>query len=103
MNPTLFTDLKEHRVTSRQVDTLRYVYWHQLDFGYPPTLREMCEAFGIKSSYAAHCRVRQLERHGYLSHKPKQARSWLVTEKGKRVLGVSTDPWPFTRVEKEEG
>lgn len=99
---TYFLDRNGFRVTNHQVDTLRFIHSFHQEFGFAPTWRDLMAAFGLTSSNAAHCRVVRLERHGYISRLPKRARSLTLTERGRQVLGVSFDPWPFRRVDKEE-
>lgn len=98
----MFIDRNGFRVTEKQVDTLRFISSFHEEFGFAPALRDVMAAFSLTSTYAAHCRLKRLELHGYVWHDPKRARSLVVTERGKQVLGTSSDPWPFRRVDKEE-
>ncbi len=102
MNTETISELKTHVLKPTQRESLRFIYWYQHDRGYPPTLREMGRAFGITSSHAVFCRIRHLERYGYVTHVAGRSRTLLVTEKGLRALGQSNDPWPFSRVEREQ-
>ena len=38
----------------RQHDILRYIFSHVSDSGYPPTVREICNAVGLSSTSTVH-------------------------------------------------
>lgn len=87
-------------MTDIQRDTLRFVYWFRHEKGFSPTLRELVRAFGLKSTNAAHDRLKWLEKQGMVTHIPKAARTLTVTERGLQALGQRNDPWPFFEVEE---
>lgn len=43
--------------------------------GYPPTVREMCQSLGIKSTSTAHKDLANLERKGYIRKDPSKPRA----------------------------
>lgn len=60
--------------------------------GYPPTVREICSAVGIKSTSTAHKDIDDLVKKGYLKKDPSKPRALvLVNRDGKRtpVAGTS--------------
>ncbi len=58
-------DLME-RLTPRQQEIYDYLYRHLLENGYPPTLREICKEFGMRSTRAASDHLLALERKGFI-------------------------------------
>lgn len=65
-------------LTTRQ----RMVYDHLVDYldthGYPPTVREIGEFFGMRSTNGVHEHLRALEKKGYLSREDKASRGLTV-------------------------
>ena len=48
--------------------------------GYPPTVREICTAVGIKSTSTAHKDIENLVRQGYLVKDPSKPRALMVVD-----------------------
>lgn len=48
--------------------------------GYPPTVREICTAIGIKSTSTAHKDIESLVRQGYLKKDPSKPRALMVVD-----------------------
>lgn len=53
--------------------------------GYPPTVREICNAIGIKSTSTAHKDIENLVRQGYLKKDPSKTRALMVVDKDEVV------------------
>lgn len=53
-------------LTHRQSQVLRAIAVSIADTGAQPTIRELCEKFGIVSPNGIHCHLRALERKGFL-------------------------------------
>ena len=70
-------------LTPRQRETFAWVKAFIRDHGMPPTVREIGDAFGIKSSSVFHL-LKELERKGYLERGGLGARS-LIVKGRKRV------------------
>jgi repressor LexA len=54
------------RLTPRQQQIYDYLAAHLEDRGYPPTLREICAEFGMKSTRAASDHLHALEKKGFI-------------------------------------
>jgi repressor LexA len=50
----------------RQKEILEYLGLHTRDYGYPPTVREICRATGLKSPRSVSQHLQALERKGYI-------------------------------------
>lgn len=72
--------------TAVQVDTLRFISRYSIDNGFPPSLRDLVTHFGLKSTNAAHDRLKALVRKGYLTRRKTVARGIMITAKGHALL-----------------
>lgn len=62
-------------LTSRQKEILEYLGSHTRDFGYPPTVREICRATGLKSPRSVSQHLQALERKGYIHRGKDKSRA----------------------------
>ena len=62
-------------LTERQRQTLSYIAETVTERGYPPSVREICEAMGLASSSTVHSHLQALQRKGYLSIDPTKPRA----------------------------
>ncbi len=67
-------------LTERQLDILRFVQQFSADRGYPPSMREIGEQFGIRSTNGVSDHLRALERKGYLQRSGHLSRSLTVVK-----------------------
>lgn len=79
-------------LTKRQEQTLAFIRSSIEERGYPPTLREIGEHMGIKSTNGVNDHLRALERKGYLRREDMKSRALkLVDEKGKPAASNSDE------------
>jgi repressor LexA len=79
-------------LTKRQAQTLDYIRQSIEERGYPPTLREIGEYMGIRSTNGVNDHLRALERKGYLRREDMKSRALrLVHESEKDVPSSSGD------------
>lgn len=71
-------------LTKRQAQTLDYIRQSIEQRGYPPTLREIGEYMGIRSTNGVNDHLRALERKGYLRREDMKSRAL-------RLVNVSND------------
>lgn len=62
-------------LTKRQAQTLEYIRQSIEERGYPPTLREIGEYMGIRSTNGVNDHLRALERKGYLRREDMKSRA----------------------------
>ncbi|HEX5131700.1 MAG TPA: transcriptional repressor LexA [Candidatus Krumholzibacteria bacterium] len=62
-------------LTNRQKEILEYLGAHTRDFGYPPTVREICRATGLKSPRSVSQHLQALERKGYIHRGKDKSRA----------------------------
>lgn len=63
------------KLTSRQREALDFIMKHQDEHGYPPTLREIGEHMGIRSTNGVNDHLKALERKGYIERREYLSRS----------------------------
>jgi len=73
-------------LTKRQMLVLRGIASITAARRYPPTVRELGELLGIKSTNGVADHLRALESRGLISRADRVARSLLVTADGRRVI-----------------
>ena len=64
----------------REKKILEYMKTEIREKGYPPTVREICAALGIKSTSTVHKDIANLEKQGYLKKDPARPRALLVVD-----------------------
>ena len=70
-------------LTERQEKILSFIKKSILDQGYPPTIREIGEHFGIRSTNGVNDHLKALERKGYLLRGELKSRALSVIQGGK--------------------
>jgi repressor LexA len=68
----------EHGLTKRQRAVLDFIWRTLRENGYPPTLREIGEELGIRSTNGVNDHLKALERKGYLSREDLKSRALRV-------------------------
>jgi repressor LexA len=70
-------------LTERQEKILAFIKKSIVDQGYPPTIREIGEYFGIRSTNGVNDHLKALERKGYLQRGELKSRALSVIEGGR--------------------
>ena len=63
------------RITAKQKEILDYIKEQILDRGFPPAVREICEAVHLKSTSSVHSHLETLEKNGYIRRDPTKPRA----------------------------
>lgn len=63
------------KITAKQQEILDYIKETILKKGYPPAVREICEAVHLKSTSSVHSHLETLERNGYIRRDPTKPRT----------------------------
>ena len=63
------------KITNKQREVLEYLKQQVLQKGYPPSVREICDAVGLKSTSSVHAHLESLERNGYIRKDPTKPRA----------------------------
>jgi repressor LexA len=67
-------------LTARQNQIYELIRAHLRDHGQPPTIHEMCEQLGVRSTNAVFKQLKALEHKGYITRERHAARSIELTE-----------------------
>ena len=63
------------KITDKQREILEYIKNEILNRGYPPAVREICEAVRLKSTSSVHAHLETLEKNGYIRRDPTKPRA----------------------------
>lgn len=67
--------MAQGKITDKQREILEYIKETILKKGYPPAVREICEAVRLKSTSSVHSHLEQLEKNGYIRRDPTKPRT----------------------------
>lgn len=63
------------KITKKQSEILEYIKSEILNRGFPPAVREICEAVNLKSTSSVHSHLETLEKNGYIRRDPTKPRA----------------------------
>jgi repressor LexA len=63
------------KISDKQREILDYIKTEILNKGYPPTVRDICEAVKLKSTSSVHSHLETLEKNGYIRRDPTKPRA----------------------------
>ena len=63
------------KISKKQSEILEYIKSEILSKGYPPAVREICEAVDLKSTSSVHSHLETLEKNGYIRRDPTKPRA----------------------------
>lgn len=67
--------MSKGKITDKQKEILEYIRDTILGKGYPPAVREICEAVHLKSTSSVHSHLETLEKNGYIRRDPTKPRT----------------------------
>ena len=62
-------------INKKQSEILEYIKEQILERGFPPAVREICEAVNLKSTSSVHSHLETLEKNGYIRRDPTKPRA----------------------------
>ena len=78
------------KISAKQQEILDYIKEEILKRGYPPAVREICEAVNLKSTSSVHSHLETLEKNGYIKRDPTKPRAIeICDDKRKTALALS--------------
>jgi len=83
-------------LTDRQRSILDFIESEMRQRGYPPSVREICEAVGLTSTSSVHAQLASLQRRGYLRRHGGQPRAMEVCYD--RASGTAVERRPVSHV-----
>lgn len=67
--------MAQGKITAKQQEILEYIKEEILKRGYPPAVREICEAVHLKSTSSVHSHLETLEKNGFIRRDPTKPRA----------------------------
>lgn len=101
------------KISAKQREILEYIKSQIINRGYPPAVREICEAVKLKSTSSVHSHLETLEKNGYIRRDPSKPRAIEIMDDGFNltrrelvnvpIIGTITAGQPILAVENVEG
>ena len=82
-------------LTERQFKVLRFIENEILDQGYPPTIREIGQHLGIKSTNGVNDHLKALQRKGYIERSDHKSRTLKVIKPSQGEKAVADNVIPM--------
>lgn len=67
--------MTQGKISDKQMEILEYIKSQILHRGFPPAVREICEAVNLKSTSSVHSHLETLEKNGYIRRDPTKPRA----------------------------
>jgi len=67
--------MAQGKISKKQLEILEYIKSEILRIGYPPAVREICDAVNLKSTSSVHSHLETLEKNGYIRRDPTKPRA----------------------------
>ena len=78
--------MTDKKITAKQEEILTYIKNEILERGFPPAVREICQAVGLKSTSSVHSHLESLERNGYIRRDPTKPRAIEILDDSFQML-----------------
>lgn len=101
------------KISAKQQEILEYLKDQIISKGYPPAVREICEAVNLKSTSSVHSHLETLEKNGYIRRDPSKPRAIEVVDDefnltrrelvNVPIIGTVTAGQPILAVENIDG
>ena len=101
------------KITPKQQEILEFIKESILNRGYPPAVREICEAVHLKSTSSVHSHQETMEKNGYIRRDPTKPRAIEIIDDNFNltrrelvnvpIVGTVTAGEPILAVENIEG
>ena len=105
--------MEQGKISAKQREILEYIKECILAKGYPPAVREICEAVHLKSTSSVHAHLETLEKNGYIRRDPAKPRAIEIIDNSFNltrreivnvpVIGTVTAGQPILAVENIDG
>lgn len=83
------------KITSKQKEILEYIKEEILKRGYPPAVREICEAVNLKSTSSVHSHLETLEKNGYIRRDPTKPRAIEICDENFQMVRTDMTSLPM--------
>lgn len=87
--------MEQGKITNKQREILEYIKEEILSKGYPPAVREICNAVKLKSTSSVHSHLETLEKNGYIRRDPTKPRAIEIIDDSFQLLRNETTSIPI--------
>ncbi len=105
--------MSQSKISAKQREILEYIKSEIINRGYPPAVREICEAVKLKSTSSVHSHLETLEKNGFIRRDPTKPRAIEIMDDNFALtrreivnvplVGTVTAGQPILAVENIEG
>lgn len=74
------------KISAKQQEILEYIKSQILERGFPPAVRDICEAVHLKSTSSVHSHLETLEKNGYIRRDPTKPRAIEILDDSFQLL-----------------
>ena len=78
--------MENRPITKKQEEILNYIKDEILERGFPPAVREICQAVGLKSTSSVHSHLESLEKNGYIRRDSTKPRAIEILDESFNML-----------------
>ena len=86
--------MSQGKITAKQKEILTFIKDQILEKGYPPAVREICEAVHLKSTSSVHSHLETLEKNGYIRRDPTKPRAIEICDESFQVVRAEMTSLP---------
>lgn len=86
--------MSQGTITAKQQEILDYMKKVILDRGYPPSVREICEAVNLRSTSSVFSHLERLEKNGYIRRDPTKPRAIEICDDSFQTVRTETASIP---------
>lgn len=83
------------KISDKQREILEYIKEEILKRGYPPAVREICEAVDLRSTSSVHSHLETLEKNGYIRRDPTKPRAIEICDDSFRMVRTEVVSLPL--------
>ena len=83
------------KITQKQLEILNFMKEEILERGYPPAVREICDAVHLKSTSSVHAHLETLEKNGYIRRDPTKPRAIEICDDSFQIVRRETSSVPI--------
>ena len=101
------------KISAKQKEILEYIKDQIINRGFPPSVRDICEAVHLKSTSSVHSHLESLEKNGYIRRDPAKPRTIEIIDDSFNltrrelvnvpIIGTITAGQPILAVENIDG
>ncbi len=86
--------MSQGKITAKEKEILTFIKDQILEKGYPPAVREICEAVHLKSTSSVHSHLETLEKNGYIRRDPTKPRAIEICDESFQVVRAEMTSLP---------